>query len=262
MSTQTAAPAHAWGRVALVSGIIAGVGLLAGTALFLLDATDVLAASPEYRSTSAGLEADLATYYVAFFERQHEILWSIALRDTIFPVAFVALMVAGLAAAVVTGPWRPDAALTALFFVVGGTLHAVNDVTYLGAAEYWRSTGWSADPPGPMVAVGRSAEAIELSTQYVEAVSYLVLAAGMVSLGRLAAARVGLPAWLGLLAYLEAVGLALLVVALAFPVGWLFEVAGLATGVVLGPAVAIALGLSVSRAASRSHPEVASTGSP
>jgi hypothetical protein len=60
----------------------------------------------------------------------------------------------------------------------------------------------------------------------------------------------GLPRWLGTLAYAEAVGLLVLVAGIVLQADILFQVAGLATGVVLGPAVAFLLGRAVAAALS------------
>ena len=239
-----------WRRVAPWAGYIAAFSALAGALLFLLDALDVLADSPEFRSTAAGFESDLATYYVAYFERQHDILWSIVLRDVLLPVAFLALMVLSLAVASLMGWHRPMAQMCVLFFVVGGVLQIVSDVLYLAETSYWRSEGWEADPPGPMVAAGRASDAIDLSTNYIEAAGYVVLAAALVCLGLLCRSGQDLPRWLGLVAFAEAVGMLMLVVGRAVESDLLFQVGALAGGIVLGPLLFAALGRQIDRAVS------------
>ena len=87
----------AWGRLGSVAGYVAGACLLGQTALFLADATDLLGDSPEFQETSAGRLQDVANYYAAYFNRQHDIVWSIIVRDVLGPVAYLALMVAALA---------------------------------------------------------------------------------------------------------------------------------------------------------------------
>jgi len=239
-----------WRRIAPWAGYVAAFSALAGALLFLLDALDVLADVPEFRSTSAGFESDLATYYVAYFERQHDILWSLFLRDALLPVAFLGLMVLSLATASLVGWHRPVAQICVLFFAVGGVLHIVSDVLFLGATSYWRYDGWEADPPGPMVAVGRASDAIDLSTNYVEAAGYVVLAGALVCLGTLCRGRIDLPPWLGLLAYAEAVGMLILVLGRALENDLLFQVGALAAGIVIGPVLFAALGRHVGRALS------------
>jgi hypothetical protein len=243
-----------WGRVGRTSGYVAAATLLAGTVLFLLDSADLLADDPEFHRTSAGPESDIAHWYVAYFDRQHDILWDIAIRDTIIPVGFVALIVLAVATANVLG-WRaPAAQLMVVFFALGGLLHIVNDLLYLGELHYWRHAGWSADPPGPMVAVGRASEAIDAATVYFEAAAYAVLFVAFVCLGRLCRTSPRLPDWLGVAAYLEAGGMVLLTLGLVADSDVLFQVGGLATGVVLGPLVAASLGRQLeagSRAADR-----------
>jgi hypothetical protein len=210
--------------------------------LFLLDSLDVLAESPEFQRTTAPIETDMANWYVANFERQHEILWDIAIRDTILPLGFVALVVLSVAAANRVGWYRPAAQLMVLFFAIGGVLHAANDLIYLSELNYWKYSGWTSDPPGPMITVGRATDSIDNLTVFVEAGSYVVLCAAMLCLGRLSSTGPGLPTWLALPAYAEAAGMMLLAVGLAFDIETVFQVGGLATGVLVGPFVVGALG--------------------
>lgn len=53
------------------AGYIAGSALLAGTVLFLLDATGLLGSGPVYRPTGAGPLVDQATFFAAYFAHQH-----------------------------------------------------------------------------------------------------------------------------------------------------------------------------------------------
>jgi hypothetical protein len=237
-----------WSRVARGAGLLSGLALFIGTVLYLLDAAHVLEPMPVFQRTSAGVEADVAHWYVAFFQRQHDLLWSIAVRDSLLPLGFVALMALALATARLVGWARPAAALMALLFVVGGLLNIVNDLLYLGETEYWRQTGWSSDPPGPMVAVGSASEALNNATVYLEAFSYVVLLGALCCLGLLCRSGAGLPVWLGNLAYLEAAGMAILVAGISLHQDPLFRIGGVATGIVLGPLVIIALGLHVGSA--------------
>jgi hypothetical protein len=102
-----------WHRVGRTAALVAGACLAGQTALFMLDEMGLLADSPDYVETSAGRAADLATYYAAFFAYQQDILWNIALRDTLAPVAYLALMVLALSVANVLGPRRPVSQLIA-----------------------------------------------------------------------------------------------------------------------------------------------------
>lgn len=223
-------------------------GAFARLVLFLLDAADLLEPMPVFQRTPAGVEVDIANWYVAYFQRQHDILWSIAVRDSLLPLGFVALMALALATARLVGWGRPEAALMALLFVVGGLLNIVNDLLYLGEIAYWRQTGWSSDPPGPMLAVGRASEALNNATVYLEAFSYVVLFGALCCLGRLCRSGTALPSWLGNLAYVEAAGMVILVAGIGFQQDALFQIGGLATGIVLGPLVVIALGYHVGSA--------------
>jgi hypothetical protein len=127
-------------------------------------------------------------------------------------------------------------------------LNIVNDLLYLGETEYWRQTGWSSDPPGPMVAVGSASEALNNATVYLEAFSYVVLLGALCCLGLLCRSGTALPGWLGNVAYLEAAGMAILVAGITLHQDALFQIGGVATGIVLGPLVVIALGLHVGSA--------------
>jgi hypothetical protein len=91
------------------AGYIAGSALLAGTVLFLLDTTGLLGSGPVYRPTGAGPLVDQATFFAAYFAHQHHIVRDIIARDTILPVAYIALIIAALASGTVLGPVTPRA---------------------------------------------------------------------------------------------------------------------------------------------------------
>lgn len=120
-----------WAGVARFTGLVAASCFFGQTILFLADASGLLGENPTYTETAAGRARDLADYYVAYFEHQHTIVWDIAVRDTLGPIAFLALMVLGVAVMNMVGPRRSEAQLLVLFFVVGGLLAAVPDLTYL-----------------------------------------------------------------------------------------------------------------------------------
>ena len=241
-------PSRGWARVAVVSGWTAAVALVTTTVLYLLDATDALAASPVFHRTAAGVLSDEAEWYVAYFHRQHEVLWSIVARDLVGPAGFVALAVLAVAVVRLTGWSRPAAVLGALLLAFGALLHVVSDLLYLGEVSYWRETGWSPDPPALMVSIGRASESLDNSTTYLEAVSYLVLAAALVGLAVVCRSDLRLPSWLGTLAVVEAAGLVVLFLGIALQQDTLFQLAGAATGVVAGPLFAALLGRRVAQA--------------
>jgi hypothetical protein len=240
-----------WGRLGSLAGYVAGGCLLGQTTLFLADAFDVLGESPEFHETSAGRLQDVATYYAAFFEHQHDIVWSIIVRDVLGPVAYLSLMVAALAALNLVRSARPERQLLTLFFVVGGSLAALSDLVYLTLTLYWEHGGWLADPAENMVAIGRSVEALDNLTTYTQYAGFVVLALGLVCLARVARSEPGWSSLLGALAYVEAAAL-LLTVAVSVrhhdtTADWLT----LLIGAVLGPLVAVLFGRELSRAGSR-----------
>jgi len=237
-----AADAASWGRVAWVAGWLAGVGLVIQTGLFVLDAAHVLAPEVEFRRTGAGAEVDRAQYYAEFFDRQHAVLWDIVVRDTVGPVAFLALAVWALAVVFALRPKGPVGPLTIFFFTIGSVLHMVSDLIYLSLERVWRVEGFSADPPGPMNALGAAVGTVDLSTTYLEAMSYLVLAAGAWCLARLILGSARIPRWLAEAARVEAAALVLMGFGIALRQDLLFQVAGALAGIVLGPLVAIGLG--------------------
>lgn len=229
-----------WRRVGRTSGLVAAAGLLAGTVLYLLDATHVLAADVQYHVTGAGPLADEANFWVEYFARQHHVLWDIIARDTLFPVAFLALMVLALAVRRQAGAERPVVQLMTLFFVVGGLLATISDLIYLSATEYWRVTGWSADPPERMIAVGRAEGAVETLNHWPEIAGFVVLAAALVCVARLA-----LPRGLMVVAGIEALLLVGIAFAEVFHAGTAYDVFSLVTGALVGPVVAAWLALHV-----------------
>ena len=92
-----------------MAGLVTAFCFFGQTTLFLADASGLLGENPEYTETSAGRSQDLADYYVAYFEHQRTILWDIAVRDTLGPIGFLALMVLAVAVMNVVGPRRVEA---------------------------------------------------------------------------------------------------------------------------------------------------------
>jgi hypothetical protein len=254
----TAAPVsdvdRAWRSVGRTAGYVVGVATFVATVLYLIDALGALGSDPDYHPTAAGPTQDEATFYVAYFAHKHHVLWTIIARDTLFPVAFVALGVVALAIRRLVGPDDPRGQLLTLFFVIGGTISALSDLVYLGAAEYFRVTGWSARPPELMTAIGRSSEAIERLTVWLEPAGFVVLAAGLLALGRLCRARIELPSRLALLAELEALLLLGVSVAGVMHSDTAYDVFSLLTGALVGPALGLWLAVVLGRASPRAVP--------
>jgi len=190
---------------------------------------------------------DEADFWVRFFAHQHHILWDIMARDTLFPLAFLTLIVLGLAARAVAAPGRPEADIMVAFFVAGGVIGALNDLIYLGEAEWWRITGWEANPPVRMLAIGRATEAVDRLTIWPEAAGFAVLAAALVCLGRLCRRSSELPSRLGLAAYVEALLLVGISVAGVLHQDTPYDISSLLTGALFGPLVAVWLGRSLAR---------------
>ena len=230
-----------------MAGLVTAFCFFGQATLFLADASGLLGENPEYTETSAGRSQDLADYYVAYFEHQHTILWDIAVRDTLGPIGFLALMVLGVAVMNVVGPRRVEAQLLVLFLVVGGLLAAIPDLMYLTLTSYWRHSGWEATPTENMIALGRSVEAIHEITTIPQYAGLVVLALGLGCLGRLCRLDLVLSSRLGILAYAEAVALVGVAIASILRNDTAYNVLALATGALLGPAVAIWLGRDLAR---------------
>jgi hypothetical protein len=237
-----------WRRVGRTAGYLSGGAFLVGTILYLLDATNALGTVDFTPSADVSVIQNQANFWVAAFAHQHDILWDVIARDTLFPFAFLALIVLSLAVRAVVRVERPAMQLMVAFFLVGGVISMLNDLIYLGATDYWRLTGWSNVPAVSMVAAGRSENAIESLTRWPEAAGFVVLAGALVCLGNLCRSESALPARLAGAAYLEAalvVGIALAGVAEADTA---YDVFSLLTGALVGPLVVVWLGWHLGRA--------------
>jgi hypothetical protein len=235
-------PSCGWAAVGRSAGYVAAGALLVGTILYLLDATNALGVDT-YKPIGPPSTRTAADYWVAQFAHQHHILWDIIARDTLFPLAFVALIVLSLAVRAFVPAQLPDGQLMVALFLVGGVISILNDLIYLSATDYWRLTGWSHVPPVSMIAAGRSEQAIEALTRWPEAAGFVVLAAALVCLGNLCRSQATLPDRLALAVYAEAallVGIALVGVSLQTRTP--YDVLSLVTGAIVGPLVAFWLG--------------------
>jgi len=243
MGSRASGEQRTWASVLRAAAYLAAGAFVLTTVLYLLDATDVLRASPVFRQTGRGQVADEATFFAALFNHQHAIWWDIALRDTLGPVAVLSLAGVGLALANLRG-WRPSMQLTVALLSFGAVFVTVNSLLYLGELNYWRFGGWSAHPAAGMVAIGRSAEGIDHLTVYPEALGYTLVAVALVVL-----VRHGLRAQLGssttALGYAAAASLLGLVVCqvATFDVG--YDVFAVIAGIVLGPAFLVGLSRTV-----------------
>ena len=226
-----------WGRAA---GYIAGPVFLLQTVLFLLDVTGVLALQTGFVDTPAGVMEDLATYYVAANERMHTIWWDPALRDSLGPMGYVALMVLVTAVVRVAGTRQPRDEIAVLLVVLGGSLGALNDLMYLSYTRWWFHGGFRPTPD--IVAFGTTMETIDNLGTYFQRAGYLLLALGFTflapTLGRI---RHGWR-WLSLLARLEAAALVAWVLTDVAQTGTTRYIAAIAAGLLLGPALTILAG--------------------
>jgi hypothetical protein len=234
-------PTASWGRTAVLAGAISAVGILLQTGLFLLDATGILPFSADYQETGAGRGEDLAAYYVALLERQHDIVWNIALRDTFGPVAALALMVFALALVRLRGRGRAGPSVWALVFSVGALLKLLSDVVFLSQLAVYLDSGFTPEFPADIVAVGRTSEAVDALSGYLENVAYVILAAALVGLAGL----LGRP-W-GLLTRVLAGVLVVSVISWVAGWGLVYAVAAILSGIVLAPVVLAGTGRALGR---------------
>jgi hypothetical protein len=235
-------PIHGWARIGRFAGYLAGGALLIGTILYLLDVRHALGAN-NYKHTGPTSARSDAQAWVAEFAYRHHILWDIIARDTLFPVAFVALIVLALAVRAFVPAQLPNGQLMVAFFSVGGVIAILNDLIYLSATDYWRLTGWSHVPPFRMVAAGWSEQAIVALTRWPEAAGWVVLAAALVCLGNLYRSQAASSRILATAIYTEAAllaGMAVTEVSLQTPT--VYNILSLITGALVGPVVAIWLG--------------------
>jgi len=234
---------RAWARTGRIAGYLAGIGFLVMTALFLLDEFDLLDAPPTFVRTGAGALQDEATFWAAVFAHQHRVLWDVVVRDVVGSAAFVALIVVGIAVRRRVASDRPTPQLMVTLFMVGGVLAVVANLLYLANVEFWRLQGWSGDQaPESMVAVGRATTAINNLTTWPEAFGMLVLAAGIVCLGRTVRRGSDLPQGLGTLAYVTGAALAALAMTQMAAADTPRQILSGAVGVVLAPWLSLWLG--------------------
>jgi hypothetical protein len=241
--------ATAWGATAFRAGVISGACVLLQTALFLIDAVGILPSGPEYQETGAGRGEDLAAYYVAYFERQHDVVWSIALSSVLGVVGAIALIVLALAVVRLRGQGRPGPQAWASVFSVGALLLLLSDVVLLSQLAVYLDSRFTPEFPADIIAVGRTSEAIGSLSGYLSDVGDLVLAAALFGLAGLLARRVAM-----LARVLAAVLLVGVITGYVGP-GPVYATAVLLSGLVLAPVLLVATGRSLRRAATADHGE-------
>jgi hypothetical protein len=225
-------------RVARTAALVAAAGFALQTGLFLLATTGLLGTAPEFVDTSAAQEVDYATYYASLFNHQHEIVWNVAIREAIGPVAWVGVGILAVVTAVVVG--GTPARVAALVVCLGSSLAGLADLVFGTLVGFWRYGGWGTDVPADMIAAGRSYEGVKTVSTYLQYDGFVVLAIGLVVLA-------ALPGWdsvLRVLLRLTALALVAFVV-----LDWVWplwngsqlprDLVALSLGVALAPALVI-----------------------
>jgi hypothetical protein len=230
-----------WGRTASVAGAVAAVGLCLQTLLFFLDAS-VLPGNPPFRETEAGRAADLATFFAARAERQHDVLWNIVLRDVLGPVAAVALVVLTYAVVRARGGGRVMPQVWGLVLSVGALFKALADLVFLSQSAEWRDTGFLTDPPADIIAAGRASDAVTDVADLLEQAANITVAVGLIGLAVLLSRPLRL--------FARVVAAVLLVLAVAALADWplVYGVLSLLEGVLLVPVLLVGTGRWAARA--------------
>lgn len=235
-----------WGVIGRRAGYLAGGSFLAQSVLWLLDSTGALAPEVRFHDTPAGVQEDLATYYVALNERQHNLLWDIVARDVIGPMGYVAVMVLVLALAHQVGRGNLRIELLLLLVIVGGASAAASDVVYLSQAQAWRG---AFQPTPDIVGFGRAQELLGYVVDYLQYAGFVLLAVAFGCLASWLLARHGTYRWLGGLAVAESICLVTFVVTSVWPHDNVHLVAAAGAGIIVGPPLLMLLGRSAPRLA-------------
>lgn len=185
-------------RVASVAALVAAIGFVLQTLLFLLVATGLLGRGPQFVDTPAAQEFDYATYYASLFNYQHGIAWNVAIRDAVGPVAWTAVGILAVLTAIAIR--RTLAWVSALVICLGAALAALADLVFATLIGFWRYGGWNTDVPPDMIAAGRSYEGIKTVSTYLQYDGFLVVAAGVLLLAALTGWSTRFRLLLGLLA--------------------------------------------------------------
>ena len=252
----SSASTSAWSRLGRAAGYFAGGAFFAQTVLFLLDVTGALAPRTMYQVTEQGSQQDLINYYVSYNERMHSIWWDVALRDVLGPLGYLALIVLILALLHVAGTAKPREELGQLFVVLGASTAALSDLMYLSHINWWRTGGFLATPD--IIAHGRAFEVVDNVGNYLQWAGCLVLALGFTCLAPTLSEAPIRRRRLSLLAYCQAAALVAFVFTQIADADVAGYIAAVASGLVLGPALAILMGHAL--AAHRSGPVAAGAG--
>jgi len=241
----------AWNRVGRWAGWLCAVAFVVATLAFLADALGLLGSAPPFSATGGGELQDQASFFRGQFSHQRQILWDIAIRTTLFFVGYVALVPFGMALRTLLGRARAQAGLMAQFLIIGGVLGALSQVATLAEINYWH-VSWDSTEPQVLLSYATSVGAIDTLGGWLGLAGELLLGAGLVFLGGTLRSAAGFPAWLRPAVYTAAAGLAgLVVIDVAANLGVdgtdiAHNVVSLLLGVILVPAVLIALAWQVS----------------
>ena len=246
-------PGTGWASAARGWGLFSGVAFALATVLYLVEASGLIGSAPTYISSAAGQLQDEGTYWAALFAYRHATLWDYVLRDGLFFFAFLGFIPLAMAANVATGGRRAAVQIAAAFIAAGAIFGALNAVTFLVDVSWWRGTGWEQVPAPLMAAIGRGTEMMDDLSAWCGIASNAALAVGLVYLGVACLTEPALwrpIGWVALAA--AALEVAIVVVGQVGGLEPVQNALGLITGVVLAPAIAIGLGLRLSRVLSAS----------
>lgn len=229
-----------WRMLGRAAAYFAGGAFFAQTVLYLLDATGVLAPQTQFYLTERGMQQALIDYYFAYNERMHGIWWDVALRDILGPLGYLALMILVRALIHTAGTGKPREELAQLFVVLGASAAALSDVMFLSHVRWWRAGGFQATPD--IIAFGRANEIVDNAGLYVQWAGYLVLALGFICIKPTLAAALGRRHRLSVLAYFQAGAGIALVLTNVTDADAAANVVAVASGLIVGPALAILVG--------------------
>jgi len=229
-----------WGRIGRAAGYFAGGAFFAQTVLYLLDATGALSPQTVYRVTDRGSQQDLIDYYLNDNQRMHGIWWDVAIRDVLGPLGYLALMVLVVALLHVAGTGKPLEELGRLFAVLGASAAAVSDLMYLSHITWWRHGGFQPTPD--LIAYGRAFEIVDTVGSFLQWAGYFLLAVAFTCLAPTLRGASLRRRRLSILAYGQAAALLAFVLTNLAEAELAGNIAALASGAILAPALAILVG--------------------
>lgn len=241
----------AWGRAGQAAGIFAGTAFLIATVAFVIEAAGVIATQPAYLQTGAGPIADEAAFNVASIAYHQQVLWDYILRDGLYFFAYLALIPFGLALREVTGRHRVAPQLAVAFLSVAAIFGCMDAFQTFIALGYWRGSGFEQVAPTTMVTIGRVLDLVGGITLWDTRASNVVLAIALFFVGRVLRASGLGPRWLGAVAWLGAVVLAVLPIVSLIGMDTVYDLLALVVGAVIAPILMIGVGVSIGRAVAR-----------